>query len=289
MPHSVYQKPLIIGYGGQLGNALAELLPQAMALTQNDLDLTHIDRIPETLAQHHPDIIFNAAAYTAVDRAEEEEAIAHLVNAEAPAVMAAYCAAKGIPFVHYSTDYVYDGSGEHDRDESTPTAPLNAYGRSKLKGDEMVLASGAKALIFRTSWVYDAFGKNFLNTMLRLGKEREELSVVHDQIGRPTYAPHLAKASLQAAEGKDFQGGVYHLTGSGEAASWHDFAEAIFKEYQGELAVKTVKRLLTVEYPTPATRPLNSRLSCAKAKKHLGIAMPDWRDGLTECLQVRGG
>jgi len=283
--------PLIIGKGGQLGNALAELLPQANAIGRAELDLSLIELIPETISSFKPSIVLNAAAYTAVDKAEEEEPLAHLINAEAPAVMAAFCAVKNIPFIHYSTDYVFDGSGDEPWSEDDATNPLSAYGRSKLEGEKNILATQADAMVFRTSWVYDAHGKNFLNTMLRLAGEREELSVVHDQIGCPTYAPHLAKASLEAienaAQSARFPSGVYHLGGGGEAASWYDFAEAIFAAYEGELKIKQVKRILTRDYPTPATRPLNSRLNCSKAKNILGIEMPDWRDGLTECLKER--
>ena len=285
------RNPLILGKNGQLGRALAELLPDATALDSKELDLTLIEMIPETLARHKPSIIFNAAAYTAVDKAEEEEPIAHLVNAEAPAVMAAYCKVKEIPLIHYSTDYVFDGSGSEPwREDQTP-APLNAYGRSKLKGEELMMASGGDAMIFRTSWVYDAQGQNFLNTMLRLGAEREELAIVSDQIGRPTYAPHLAKMSLQAvenaAQSARFPTGIYHLTGGGDFASWKEFAEVIFEAYEGELAIQKVKAQATKDYPTPAKRPLNSRLDCSKAHNILGIEMPDWREGLKECLAVR--
>ena len=282
--------PLIIGKNGQLGRALSELMPKANAVGSKELDLTLIELIPETLARYKPTAIFNAAAYTAVDKAEEEEPVAHLVNAEAPAVMAHYCKKMNIPFIHYSTDYVFDGKGEsHWKEDDTPN-PLNAYGRSKLKGEELVMASGADAMVFRTSWVFDAFGKNFVNTMFRLGKAHEELAIVSDQFGRPTYAPHLAEASLQAvknaASSARFPTGVYHLSGGGDFVSWRDFAEAIFAEYDGELTVKLVNEMLTKDYPTPAKRPLNSRLDCAKAKAILGIEMPDWREGLKAAIEL---
>ena len=283
------ERVLITGKGGQLATALAELLPKATVLGIEEMNLTRIDHIPEILEEHHPQVIINAAAYTAVDKAEEEEPLATIVNAEAPAVVAAFCKAKDIPFLHYSTDYVFSGEGENEWNEEDEPEPINAYGRGKLRGEELVLATHAKALIFRTSWVYDAHGKNFVNTMLRMGKEREELSVVHDQIGRPTYAPHLAAASLEALENAlqslHFPTGIYHLSGGGEAVSWHDFATAIFDGYDGELKVKNVKRILTHDYPTPAPRPHNSRLDCSKAKEILGVEMPDWREGLQECLK----
>lgn len=288
----ILNNPLIIGKGGQLGNAMMDLLPDANAIGIDDLDLTKIDIIPEVMESYKPSIIFNTAAHTAVDKAEEEEPLAHLINAEAPAVMAAFCKVENIPFIHYSTDYVFDGSGEQAWKEGDEPNPLNAYGRSKLRGEEMVMASGVDTMIFRTSWVYDAHGKNFLNTMLRLGKEREELSIVSDQVGCPTYAPHLAKYSLQAVQNVAnsatcFPTGIYHLGGGGEPVSWYDFAKAIFSEYEGDLSVKSVTRSLTKDYPTPAQRPLNSRLDCSKAKNILGIEMPDWRDGLVECMKEK--
>ncbi len=289
MPADMLTRPLILGKNGQLGCALAELMPQAKLMGRKELDLSLIELVPQNVAFHKPSIVFNASAYTAVDKAEEEEPMAHLINANAPAVIAAYCAVKGIPFIHYSTDYVFDGSGDEPWSEDNTPDPLNAYGRSKLKGEDMVLKTDVDTMIFRTSWVYDAHGKNFVNTMLRLAKEREELSVVNDQIGCPTYAPHLAAASLLAVESASrsarFPTGVYHLGGGGEPTSWHGFAEAIFKEYSGGLAIKKVKGIPTSEYPTPAERPLNSRLNCGKAKTILGVEMPDWREGLKECMK----
>ena len=289
MRPSMLSRPLILGKNGQLGRALADLMPQAKLMGRDELDFSLIELIPENIAFHKPSIVFNASAYTHVDKAEEEEPLAHLINAEAPAVIAAYCAVKGIPFIHYSTDYVFDGSGEEPWSEHNTPDPVNAYGHSKLNGEEMVLKTNVDAMIFRASWVYDAQGNNFVNTMLRLGKEREELGVVDDQIGGPTYAPHLAAASLlaveNAARSARFPTGIYHLGGCGEPISWHGFAEAIFEEYSGELAIKNVKAIPTSEYRTLAERPLNSRLNCSKAKTILGVEMPDWRDGLKECMK----
>ena len=281
--------PLIIGKNGQLGRALVQLMPHANAIDSDELDLTLIELIPQTIASFKPTIVFNAAAYTAVDKAEEEEPMAHLINAEAPAVMAALCAVKKIPLVHYSTDYVFNGKGDEAWSEDNTADPLNAYGHGKLRGEDLIVKSDADHMIFRTSWVYDAYGKNFVNTMLRLAKEREELSVVNDQIGCPTYAPHLAAASLKAVENAAksarFPSGIYHLGGGGEPVSWHGFAEAIFEAYEGDLKIEKVNPILTRDYPTPAKRPLNSRLNCSKAEDILGIEMPDWRDGLDECLK----
>lgn len=280
---------LIIGKNGQLGSALAKLMPNATALDSRELDLTLIEMIPERIASYKPSIVFNAAAYTAVDKAEGEEPIAHLVNAEAPAVIAAYCNTQGIPLIHYSTDYVFDGRGEEPWTEEHTPSPNNAYGRSKLKGEEMIEELSDKYLIFRTSWVYDAKGKNFFTTILRLGKEREELVVVDDQMGCPTYAPHLAEYSLKAVknalQSARFPSGIYHMAGGGDPISWHGFAEAIFEAYSGELKVTNVKAILTSDYPTEAERPLNSRMDCNKAESILGAVMPDWKEGLSDCMK----
>jgi dTDP-4-dehydrorhamnose reductase len=287
----MFQNPLIIGEGGQLSNAFERLLPNAAQLGYGQLDLSETHLIKDKVAQVKPDIILNAAAYTAVDKAEEEPELAYKINAAAPEALALYAAENGIPLIHYSTDYVFDGSGQETRDESAPTNPLNVYGETKLAGEQAVLATGVKALIFRTSWVYDGSGKNFLNTMLRLGAERETLSIVNDQIGCPTYAPHLAEYSLQAAqkaqELEEYPTCVYHLCGAGKPTSWHGFAEAIFTAYEGELVVRSVTGIPSSDYPTPAKRPLNSRLDCSKAERVLGVAMPDWREGLTLALQER--
>jgi dTDP-4-dehydrorhamnose reductase len=189
--------------------------------------------------------------------------------------------------MHFSTDYVFDGSGDQPRAEDAPTAPMSAYGRSKLAGERAVAESGCKHLIFRTSWVYDAMGNNFVNTMLRVGATREELRVVNDQMGTPTYAPHLAGASVQcldkALEMDAFPSGVYHMAGGGEPVSWHGFAEAIFKIARAkgmELTVKDVHAIATSEYPLPAPRPLNSRLDMKKLHDVFGLTMLNWHNGL---------
>ncbi len=282
---------LVFGSNGQIGQALGALLDDVIVLGRKEADFSKPESLRGVVAEIGPEAIINAAAYTQVDKAEEEEALATLINGDAPGVLAAEAAKLGIPFVHYSTDYVYDGSGDVPRDETTPTAPLGAYGRSKLAGEKAVEAEGGKYLIFRTSWVYDAFGKNFLKTMLRLAAEREQLRVVADQIGAPSYAPHLAAATLQALENTNFTPGIYHMCNSGQT-SWHGFAEAIFAEARAcgmELKVQSVEPIPSSAYPTPAQRPLNSRLDCSTLRDTLGITLPDWREGLKEAMEIISG
>ncbi len=287
---------LVTGATGQIGNALQASLANrdAVFLSREELDLSQAHQVRETLNMFPtPAAIINAAAYTAVDKAEEEEALATTINATSVGVMAEYCAKHTIPLLHYSTDYVYAGDEHEPRTESAPVNPQNAYGRSKLAGEEAVRASGCAHLIFRTCWVYDATGTNFLNTMLRLGAERELLRVVADQIGAPSYAQHLADASVAALDAamamESFPAGVYHMCNGGET-SWHGFALAIFEQAQQRgqpIKVQQVEPIATIEYPTPASRPLNSRLSCDKLKQTFGIALPDWREGLSACMEAK--
>lgn len=283
----------IIGSSGQLAQAFRVLLPEAIFLGREQLDLGHPAQVKEVLARTQPSLVINTAAYTQVDKAESEEALAHTVNAESPAAMAEYCATQQIPFVHYSTDYVFDGSGTRPWREGDIPSPLNAYGRSKLAGEKAILAMGGKHIIFRTSWVYDAFGRNFVNTILRLVGERESLSIIDDQFGAPTYAPHLAQATLQALAAikkiPDFPSGIYHLCNAGEA-TWYRFAVQIVQHAQRiGLPVKTshIHPIKATQYPLPAPRPYNSRLDCAKALSILGVAMPSWEEGLTACMELR--
>lgn len=293
--------PIIItGADGQVGRALlAEAHDRGLktvGLSRADLDLTETESIALKMDRHKPAAIINAAAYTKVDQAEEEEAKATLINGQAPGVMAAYCRKKTIPLVHYSTDYVFNGEGG-DRPwvESDEPAPINAYGRSKLKGEDQIQKYGEQYLIFRTSWVYDAIGKNFVRTMLRLGREHQTLKVVDDQWGAPSYAPHIAAATLDALQNAQqaltFPSGIYHLCGGGET-NWQQFAKTIFSlAYANKmdgLKVQEVMGIPASEYPTPAQRPQNSRLDCNKAKQVLGVEMPHWEKGLEECLSVIG-
>ncbi len=280
---------LILGKNGQVGSALARLLgAEAVAADSDIVNFAHpdfVDTLTVLFERHEFTTIINTAAYTAVDKAESERELAMRINGVAVGELAQWCKKHDVQLVHYSTDYVFDGSGNHARTEEEPTAPLSVYGESKLLGEQLIAASGAEYMIFRTSWVYDATGKNFLNTMLRLFREREEVSVVADQIGAPTYALHLAQATLAALE--KFQSGIYHLCGGGET-SWHGFASAILalaSAHESGIKCQQVKPISTSEYPTPARRPLNSRLSCSKAKNLLGVQLPQWEEALKDCYE----
>jgi dTDP-4-dehydrorhamnose reductase len=284
---------LITGRNGQVGSALAALKPDAVALGREQLNLDQPEIIYDALVALKPSVILNAAAYTAVDKAEDEPQAAQRVNAESVAEMARYAAEHDAVLVHYSTDYVFDGSGEQPWKEDDATGPLGVYGKSKLAGEQAIAASGCKHLILRTSWVYDATGKNFFNTMLRLGKEREELRIVSDQFGAPSYAPHLAAHTLHlldiAATQERFPSGVYHFCHDG-VTSWCGFALAIFEGLRAQgvdLAVRKVDGIATAEYPTPAKRPLNSRLNMDKLEEVFGIRMPAWQEGLNACLKAK--
>jgi dTDP-4-dehydrorhamnose reductase len=285
------RKVLVLGAGGQLGRALMKKLgARGIGLTRAEADLGKPETLLGVLDGYSPEAVINAAAYTQVDRAEEEEQLAFCINGEAPGVIARWCAIKQVPFVHFSTDYVFDGSGSDPWLEEDPPSPLNAYGRSKLIGENLVEAAGGQWMILRTSWVYDAVGHNFFTTMLRLGKEREALRVVNDQYGAPTYAPHLAAEALQvldrAVDLVEFPSDIYHLCGAGET-TWSEFAGSIFaaaRERGLELKVKTVEPIATADYPTPAQRPLNSRLDTSRIHDELSVQMPHWQVGLSECL-----
>lgn len=284
---------LLTGKNGQVGWELQRaLLPlgRVDAFGHRELDLADAGVVRRKLDEVRPDIIVNAAAYTAVDKAESETDLAQAVNAAAPALLAQEAAQRGALLIHYSTDYVYDGAKAVPYVETDPTAPLGAYGRSKLAGEAGVRASGCHHLIFRTSWVYAARGANFLRTILRLAAEREELRIVADQIGAPTWARLIAEATahalrqaMQERRGGNFESGVFHLAAAGET-SWHGFASAIVAGRSG-LRVKTVTPIATADYPTPAKRPANSRLDTGAFRARFGLALPDWRDCLPLCLE----
>nr|AEQ20349.1 dTDP-4-dehydrorhamnose reductase [uncultured bacterium CSL1] len=284
---------LVIGRGGQLSNALESMeLPDTVFVGMDTLDLSKPDNVRPVLEAYTPSAVLNAAAYTQVDLAEKEQDLAYAVNAESVRQIAIFCRARGIPLLHVSTDYVFDGTGDQPRDEATPAAPLNVYGQSKLAGELAIRDTGGEYLIFRTSWVFDHSGKNFVNTMLRLAAEHESLSVVDDQIGAPTYAPHLAQGMLKAlrtAQAGAFASGVYHASAGGEV-SWCGFAREIFataRHLGTTLKVKDVQPIASSAYPTPARRPLNSRLDCTKLERQLGVRLPDWKQGLRECLEKK--
>jgi len=278
---------LIFGKTGQVATELSRLAPDAVFLGRDQADLTNPAACVDTIRTHAPNVVINAAAYTAVDRAEEEEDLAHQVNAIAPAAMAHACAELGIPFVHISTDYVFDGGGTDPRSVSDPVAPQNAYGRSKLAGEQAIAQAGGTFAILRTSWVFSAHGANFVKTMLRLSESRDALNIVDDQIGGPTAAADIAAACLTIADklqADSTAAGIYHFSGAPDA-SWKDFAEAIF-----ELAGRqvSVSGIATADYPTPAVRPLNSRLDCTETETVFGIKRPDWRAGLEAVLTDLG-
>jgi dTDP-4-dehydrorhamnose reductase len=273
---------LIFGQTGQVARELARLVPDATFLGRDRADLSDPAVCAAAIRQALPRAVINAAAYTAVDRAEAEEALATVINGDAPGAIARECAALDIPFVQISTDYVFDGSGTMARATDAPVAPINAYGRSKLAGEQAVMASGARAVVLRTSWVFSAHGANFVKTMLRLGASRDGLTIVADQVGGPTPAADIARACLTIADalGAGAPGGIQHFAGAPDV-SWADFATEIF--VQAGLATR-VTPIPSSDYPTPALRPLNSRLDCTGLAAY-GLARPDWRAGLTAVLQ----
>jgi dTDP-4-dehydrorhamnose reductase len=289
-------KILLLGKNGQVGWELQRALAplgDVVALDRSSTeycgDLSDLEGLRATLRAVQPDVIVNAAAYTAVDKAESDQATAQLINADATRVLAEEAATSGAWLVHYSTDYVFDGTGETPWVENSLVSPVNFYGASKLAGEQAITASGCKHLIFRTSWVYGARGNNFAKTMLRLAKDRETLNVIADQIGAPTGAELLADVVAHAitkAQEDASLGGIYHLASAGEV-SWHGYAQFVidFAKSQGEtLAVTTVLPIPTSAYPTPAARPLNSRMDTQKLRDTFSLHLPDWQRGVTRML-----
>lgn len=269
-----------------MARALAATAPggqvQVLCLGRPELDIRDPASIQRAVETASPDIVINAAAYTAVDQAESEQDEAHLVNAVAAGALARAAAAVGAPILHLSTDYVFDGSKDAPYVESDPVDPLGAYGRSKLEGERLVAEGNQQAVILRTAWVYSPWGKNFTKTMLRVAESRDELAVVHDQRGNPTSATDIAAAlwsiALQYANNPgSLVPGIFHMTAAGEA-SWAEFAEEIFaaSSAAGGPGAR-VKRITTAEYPTPTRRPANSRLDCSRLAAAYGVALPDWR------------
>jgi dTDP-4-dehydrorhamnose reductase len=275
---------LVFGQTGQVARELARRCPAGVTarfLGRAEADLMDPAACAATIADC--DAVINAAAWTAVDKAEAEEATATVVNGAAPTAMAQRCAAMGVPFLHISTDYVFDGAGDTPFATDHLTAPLGAYGRSKLAGEQGVLAAGGQALILRTSWVVSAHGANFVKTMLRLGRERDSLNVVADQIGGPTPAAAIADALYTAATAmtQGAPGGIHHFAGAPDI-SWAGFARLIMT--RAGLACQ-INDIPSSAYPTPAKRPLNSRLDCTGFTAAFGIPRPDWHAGLDEILQ----
>jgi dTDP-4-dehydrorhamnose reductase len=284
---------LVTGASGQIGWELQRSLAtlgKITALDRAGMDLSDPDSIVRAIRESKPEIIVNAAAYTAVDKAESEAALAMRVNGEAPGIMAREAKRIGALLVHYSTDYVFDGAKSSPYVESDRPNPVNSYGRSKLAGEEAIRGSGAPHLIFRTSWVYAARGSNFVRTMLRLARERPELRIVNDQTGAPTSAKSIAEMTAQVlkdvARARE-NGGLYHFTAAG-SVSWFGFAEAIFAEAKSRFADFKAPRLVPIpssEYSLPARRPANSRLDCSKIAATFGIAPPSWDAALRQCLE----
>ncbi|OWX98824.1 dTDP-4-dehydrorhamnose reductase [Thioclava sp. IC9] len=273
---------LVFGQTGQVAQELRRLVPDAAFLGRNRVDLNDPGATAKAIREAKPEAVINAAAYTAVDKAEEEEALAQTVNGDAPAAMAEACRDLGIPVVHISTDYVFDGSGDAPFKPTDPTRPLGAYGRTKLTGEEAIRAAGGPFAILRTSWVFSAHGGNFVKTMLRLSESRDHLTIVADQIGGPTPAKAIAEACLtmaQELQRAPEKSGVYHFAGSPDV-SWAGFAREIFAQAGRSV---TVVDIPTAEYPTPAKRPLNSRLDCSDLAV-FGLNRPDWISGLNEVL-----
>jgi dTDP-4-dehydrorhamnose reductase len=293
---------LVTGAGGQVGTELVSELRERAEVVAHDrasLDLSDPAQIRVRVREARPDVIVNAAAYTAVDKAETEPDVARTVNGAAPGILAEEARALGALLVHFSTDYVFDGTKDGPYVETDPTGPLGVYGSSKLEGEQAITASGCAYLTLRTSWVYGPHGRNFMLTMLRLARERPELRVVSDQRGTPNSSRQLARfvrqivcetdgaASAKAIERAKRASGLYHASATG-AVTWHGFADAIFASWARRAGpsfrVPTVTPITTREYPTPARRPANSVLSSRRFASAFGIALPSWQDGLEEAL-----
>lgn len=292
-------KILLFGMGGQLGWELQRSLAplgELVALDHDSRDLcgdfSNLEGLAATVAAVRPSIIVNAAAHTAVDRAESEPELVRTINALAPQALAEAAQRIGAVFVHYSTDYVFDGSGETPWRESDTPAPLNVYGRTKLEGEQLVMAACARHLVFRTSWVYAARGGNFAKTMLRLAGERERLSVIADQVGAPTGADLLADVTahaLRALQREPQLAGLYHLVAGGET-TWHGYASHVIELARAAganltVAPDAIDAVATTAFPTPARRPANSRLDTRKLQNNFGLVLPDWRQGVERMIR----
>jgi dTDP-4-dehydrorhamnose reductase len=285
---------LVAGAQGQLARALVDAARacddfSVAALGRPQLDLADAASIARAIASVRPDLIVNAAAYTAVDKAESEPEAAFAINRDGAGALAAAARAAGCPIIHVSTDYVYDGTKREPYVETDATNPTGVYARSKLEGEIAIAATHAEHIILRTAWLYAPYGQNFLRTMLRLARERPQLRVVADQHGNPTYVPHLADAILAIAmqlgsSGPTRPSGIYHATASGET-TWHGFATAIIGA-AARVGVPQVPvvAITTPEYPTPAKRPANSRLDCGKLARTFGVRLPPWQQGVAECI-----
>ncbi|MEL7803395.1 dTDP-4-dehydrorhamnose reductase [Sulfitobacter pontiacus] len=279
-------KVLVFGHSGQVATELRALDSddiQITALARADADLSDPAACAAAINAHAPDAVINAAAYTAVDKAESDAETAQIINADAPAAMARACAARDIPFVSISSDYVFSGAGDMPWAPAKPTDPQGVYGRTKRDGEVAIVNAGGRYAVLRTSWVVSAHGNNFVKTMLRLGAEREALTIVADQIGGPTGAAEIARACIKIAKtlaSEPEKSGIYHFSGAPDT-SWADFARVIFDTAKIPCAVTDIP---SSDYPTPAKRPLNSRLDCTAIEAAFGISRPDWRESLTHIL-----
>jgi dTDP-4-dehydrorhamnose reductase len=303
----MYKKILLTGTNGQVGHALQAAMSQhsvlantLISLDRSQLDLANADEIRRVIQLLKPDLIINPAAYTAVDKAETEPELAYAINATAPRVLAEEAANTGARLIHFSTDYVYSGTKSGAYTEQDATEPLSVYGKSKLAGEEAIRLVGLPHLIFRTSWVYGAYGKNFLKTILRLAAERDQLRIVADQLGAPTSSNSIAQAVigvLQHWHGGDLgidHAGIYHLVNAGQT-SWHGFAAAIVEDYTRlqlssggallRVSPENIQAISTAEFPTAAIRPANSSLDCTKLARDFLVELPDWRAALRNELQ----
>ena len=284
-------KILLLGSTGQVGQAITQRLPShwdLVAPTREELDLARRSALADYLETCQPEGIINASAYTAVDRAETEQELAFALNAEAPQALAIYSAKKGARLIHYSTDYVFDGEGDSAWREGDTPCPLNAYGQSKLKGEQVVREADPRAIIFRTSWVYSTHGSNFVKTALRLASQQDAIRIVDDQIGAPTSAALIADVSIQAIHSLNLPGGIYHLSASGHT-SWHGLASEIVALARNLLPERRwapggIHPIKSEQFPTPARRPKNSRLCCDKLDALLTGKRPDWREDLPEIV-----
>lgn len=288
-------KILLLGKNGQVGwelqrslAPLGELLALDRHSTSHCGDLSNLEGLAETVRVFKPNVVVNAAAYTAVDKAESDVQSAHTINALAPEVLSRACAAVGAYLVHFSTDYVFDGGGQTPWVETDATGPVNVYGQSKLAGEQGIAKQGAKHVIFRTSWVFGTEGSNFAKTMLRLAQEREKMAVINDQFGAPTGAALLADiTALNLQQEKPLEG-IYHLAAAGET-TWHAYAQYVLQTAQRlkpslQYKVQEVAAVPTSEFPTPAKRPLNSRLNCRKLENALHLQLPAWQTGVDQML-----
>jgi dTDP-4-dehydrorhamnose reductase len=282
---------LVLGSRGQVGYELRRTmapLGDVVGLDYPQIDLSDLSNAVKAVEESQADIVCNAVAHTQVDKAEDEPDVCRRLNAGLPQVLAEACKKRGALLVHYSTDYVYEGNGTHARAETEPTKPLSVYGLTKLEGDQAIGDIDCEHLIFRLQWVYGARGNNFLRTMRKLFREREELKIVDDQVGSPTWSRAIAEATAQAvaSQRKAGQKGVYHMAGPG-FVSWHGFASAIrdLDPIPGELVVKSLLPVPSSTYPTKAVRPLNSRLDCDKLQRDFGLRLPSWRTQLEQVLE----